>query len=348
MKFGVLGAAGIARKAFLPAVESSEHEVRAIASRSEDRAADVAEEYSIHEHYGGYEDLLEDADVDAVYVPLPNALHAEWTKRAADAGLDVLCEKPLASDAPEAREVVDHCEDRGVTLMEAFMYRYHPRTERAIELAREELEDVRSVDAAFKFPLFDRPDDVRLSRDLAGGSLMDVGCYAVSAARQFLGEPNRAYAYSHDSRDADVDTELSGILQYNDGTSARIASGFDTETVQFYRVEAANGWLEVRTAFDAPTDEPLELEYLIDGERDVETFDPVDQFRLEVDHFAECVESGTTPRTDGEESIANMAVIDTLRESAALGLPVSNEFAERDAPSMDEITGQDPSSSDDE
>lgn len=320
MKFGILGTAGIARKAFLPGVEPSEHEVTAVASRDGDHARTFAETHGIEDHYEGYDVLIDDADVDALYVPLPNAMHAEWTKRAADAGLDVLCEKPLAVDAAEAREVVDYCRERDVTLMEAFMYRYHPRTERAIELADTELAEIRSVTAAFKFPLFDRPDDVRLSPDLAGGSLMDVGCYPVSLVRQVLGEPERAYAFANDSRGAGVDTELAGVLEY-DGASARIASGFDTREIQRYRVEARNGWIEVDDAFNPP-DGPLELEYRIDGRHAVETFDPVDQYRREIEHFAACAGTDRRPRTDGDEAIANMRVIDALSESAKRGRAV--------------------------
>ncbi|UTF53595.1 Gfo/Idh/MocA family protein [Natronosalvus rutilus] len=324
MEFGVLSTAGIAQKALLPAIDSSEHRVGAIASRDAERAESVAEEYGIPRSCGSYDDLLGDSDLDAVYVPLPNALHGEWTKRAADAGLHVLCEKPLAVDADEAREVVAHCDDRDVVLMEAFMYRYHPRTERAIELAREALKDVRSVAASFTFSLRGDPDDVRLNPNLAGGSLMDVGCYPISAARQFLGEPDRVYAHAHDSREAGVDTALTGVLEYDDGATARIASGFDTPKHQRYRVEATNGWLEVDDAFDVP-DGALELEYEIDGEHGVETFEPVDQYRLEVEHFARCIETGTRPRTDGDEAVANMHVIDALYESAALEAPVSVE-----------------------
>ncbi|WP_312909481.1 Gfo/Idh/MocA family protein [Natronosalvus caseinilyticus] len=324
MELGVLSTAGIAQKALLPAIDSSEHHVGAIASRNAGRAESVAEEYGVPRSYGTYDDLLADSNLDAVYVPLPNALHGEWTKRAADAGLHVLCEKPLAADANEAREVVAHCDDQGVVLMEAFMYRYHPRTERAIELAREALEDVRSVTASFTFSLRGDPDDVRLNPDLAGGSLMDVGCYPVSAVRQFLGEPERVYAHAHDSRGAGVDTALAGVLEYDDGATARIASGFDTPKHQRYRVEAANGWLEVDDAFDVP-DGALELEYEIDGEHGVETFEPVDQYRLEVEHFARCVEAGNQPRTDGDEAVANMRVIDALYESTERGEPVSVE-----------------------
>lgn len=317
LTFGVLGTAGIARTAFVPAVAASDHTVGAVASRDGDQAADFAEAHSIPRSYGSYAALLDDDGIDAVYVPLPNALHAEWTTRAADAGLDVLCEKPLAADADEAREVVDHCADRGVTLMEGYMYRYHPRTERAVELAETALDEVRSVTATFRFPLYDRPDDVRLDLTLAGGSLMDVGCYPVSIARRLLGSPDHVYAHAHDSRDAGVDTELAGVLGYDDGRSARIASGFDTQLIQRYRVDATNGWIDVERAFDAPNDESTTLEYRIDGRHATETFDPVDQYRLEVEHFADCVERGETPRTNGSEAVRTLEIIDALAESAS-------------------------------
>ncbi|MWV41445.1 Gfo/Idh/MocA family oxidoreductase [Natrialba sp. INN-245] len=320
MNFGLLSTAGIARKSFLPAIEATDHGVTAVASRDGNRARSFAEKHSIDAHYDEYEAVF-DADIDAVYVPLPNAHHARWAKRAAEAGVDVLCEKPLAAAAAEAREVVDYCAERDVTLMEGFMYRYHPRTERAIELADEELEDVCSATAAFKFPLFGAPDDIRLSSELAGGSLMDVGCYAVSAVRQFLGEPDRAYAFTADSKDAGVDTELAGVLEYESDASARVACGFDTQTVQRYRVEGANGWIEARDAFN-PSSQPVELEYRIDGRHGVETFDPVDQYRLEIEEFVASVEAGRQPRTGGAEAIANMAVIDALSESAESDRPV--------------------------
>jgi len=316
LTFGVLGTAGIARTAVIPAIAASDHALGAVASRDAERAERFAEETVIPRSYGSYEALLEDDGIDAVYVPLPNGLHAKWTKRAADAGLDVLCEKPLASDATAARDVVQHCEERGVTLMEGFMYRYHPRTERALELVERELADVRTVTATFRFPLYDRPNDVRLNPDLAGGSLMDVGCYPVSLVRAVLGTPDRAYAHTHDTRDAGVDTELAGVLEYEDGRSARVGSGFDTQLVQRYRIDATNGWVAVERAFDAPADEPVELTYEIDGRRGVETFGPVDQYRLQVEHFARCIADGSSPLTDGADAIENMRVIDALHESA--------------------------------
>lgn len=321
MKFGVLSTANIARKAFVPGIDRSDHEIHAVASRDRSRAESFAAEIGAPTAYGSYEALLDDDELDAVYIPLPNSMHAEWTMRAADHGLDVLCEKPLASDAPEARRMVDHCDAAGVTLMEAFMWRYHPRTERAIEVVAAKFDDVREVDARFAFPLRGRPDDIRQDPTLAGGSLMDVGCYAVNTARTFLGDPERALASAVDTRDAGVDTALSGILEYDDGRIARISCSFDTQLCQRFRVDAASGWLECDPAYTAD-DVETSIQYQVDGETHEEFFDPVDQFQLEIEHFVDCVETGTTPRTDGREAVRNMEVIDALIEAADRGSAV--------------------------
>lgn len=322
MDFGIIGTANIARGAVVPAIRETDHRVLAIGSREEGRAREVADSLGIPRAYGSYADLLADADLDAVYNPLPNALHAEWTKRAADRGLDVLCEKPLAVDAAEARDVGRYCGDAGVTLMEAFMYRYHPRTERAVEVAREHLGDLRHVHAAFQFPLPKGRDDVRLDPDLAGGSLMDVGSYAVSTARLFLGEPVRVRATGHDARDAGVDTEFTGVLEFDDGATATVTSGFDSVDAQHYRVDGSEGWLTADPAYVPRDDGGVTMTWATGGRTVQETFDPVDQYRLEVEHFADAVESGERPRTDAEEAARNMAVIDALKESAASGEPV--------------------------
>jgi predicted dehydrogenase len=315
VRFGILSTANIADVAVVPAIRASEHEVHAVASRDRERAAAFADRHDVPVVCDDYEALL-DTDVDAIYNPLPNALHAEWTCRAANEGLDVLCEKPLASDADEAVETVQHCRNADVTLMEAFMYHYHPRTERAVEVADRHLGDVQHVHAAFNFPLPDRPDDVRLDPGLAGGALMDVGCYAVSAARQFLGEPVAADASVDDARDSGVDTSIAGTLEFADGATATVEASFETRNHQSYRVEGTDGWLEARDAFNPTSDDGTVLRWGTDGRTVEERFDPVDQYRLEVEHFADCAESGEQPRTDGEEAVANMRAIDALYEAA--------------------------------
>ncbi|WP_248516699.1 Gfo/Idh/MocA family protein [Salinarchaeum laminariae] len=321
MDFGVISTAAIGTEDVIPGIQKSEHSVAAIASRDEQTARTVADDLGIERAYGSYEALLADEGIDAVYNPLPNALHAEWTRRAADHGLHVLCEKPLAVDEMEATDLFDYCEDAGVTLMEAFMYRFHPRTIRAREIVEMELGEIRSATASFTFNMRwpGHEDDIRLEPELAGGSLMDVGCYAVSAIRGFLGEPERVYASAADTRDSGVDTQLSGILEYGDGVTGRVHCGFDSPNVERYRVEAVDGWLEARTAFGPEADESVGLTWSVEGRTVTETFDPVDHYRLEADGFAASIERKEGPLVDREETLGNARVLDALARSAERG-----------------------------
>ena len=325
MRFGVLGTAEIATGRVVPAIQASEHEVVAIASRDAVRAEAGAALMDVEHAVEGYEALLDLDAVDAVYVPLPNGLHAEWIRKAADAGKHVLCEKPLTGSTEETVAVFDYCADRGVTLMEAFMYRFHPRTERAIEVVDEVLGDVTSVTSTFTWRMPDDVEDIRLDPDLAGGSVMDVGCYPVSAVRQFLGEPDRVYATTADTRDAGVDARMSGVLEYDSGATATVVSGFDSPETQYYRVLTTDGWLRAERAFNVGPDERVELTYGVDGRETTETFDPVDDYRREVEHFADRVEAGRTPRVDRAESVNNMRTIDAIYRSAEAGKPVALE-----------------------
>jgi len=322
MRFAVLSTAAIAR-VVVPAVRAAGHEVVAVGSRDAERAERYAEEMEIDRAHGSYEAALDDDAVDAVYNPTPNALHAEWTRAAADRGLPVLCEKPLASDAEEAAALGRYCEERDVTLMEAFMYRYHPRTERVAAIVDDW--DVRGLEATFQFPLPDR-EDVRLEPDLAGGSLMDVGCYAVNLARLLVGDPDRVTGHTHDGRSAGVDSHAAGVLVYDDGRLARVSSSFDTRDVQRYRVEAPEGVVTAEEAFVPRGEDGVAIEYERDGREVRETFDPVDQYRLQVEHFVDCVEDDRRPRTDADEAARTLAVVDALRESADRGETVPVEY----------------------
>ena len=321
MRFGIISTAAIGLDSVVPAIAKSDHTVVALASRDEERAVEATAEHDIPRAYGSYEDLFADDNVDAVYNPLPNALHAPWSKKAMDAGKHVLCEKPLAVDAAEARELFDYAEERGVTLMEAFMYRFHPRTERAVDVVEENLGAVRSVDAAFSFHL-DWEGDIRLNPDLGGGSVMDVGCYAVNAVRQFLGEPKRVSAQTTDPDGYGVDTAMVAALGY-DGATARVASGFDRAQSQYYRVETTDGWLQADPAFGVEPDEEVTLEWHVDGRTVTESFDAVDQYRLQVEGFADAVKRGVEPRVGRTETVETMRIIDAIYESAASGATVT-------------------------
>ncbi|WP_416841791.1 Gfo/Idh/MocA family protein [Haloferax sp. DFSO52] len=323
MRFGVLSTADIGVNAVIPAIQASEHTVAAIASRDDSRARTVADECGIERSYGRYEDLLADDSLDAVYIPLPNGLHAEWIRKAADAGLHVLCEKPLTGSAEETAAVFDYCAERDVVLMEAFMYRFHPRTERAKEIVDEELGDVVSMTASFSFRMPAGAEDIRLDPELEGGSIMDVGCYTVSATRLFLGTPDRVYATTKDTRNSGVDTRMAAVLTYDSGPVARLESSFDTPKTQYYRIQTTDGWLKAEPTFAVDRSERVELTYTADGREVTETFDPVDDYRSEVEHFADCVSSGETPRVDRTESVAVMRIIDALYESAERGESVT-------------------------
>jgi len=325
MRFGIISTANIGVESVVPAIVASDHEVAAVASRDLSDAEAMAAQFDVPTAYGSYEALLEDDSLDAVYIPLPNGLHAEWIRAAADAGLHVLCEKPLTGDPSETPAVFDYCEERDVVLMEAFMYRFHPLTERAAEIVASELGEVRAVTSTFTFRMPDGAEDIRLDPDLAGGSVLDVGTYAVSAARLFLGEPDRVYATTSDRRDCGVDTEMAGVLEYDSGATARVRSGFETPLTQYYRVETTDGWLRAEPTFDVDVTGGTSLTYAVDGREVTERFDPADHYRLEVEHFADCVERDETPRIDRAESVAHARVLDALFESASEGQPVTVE-----------------------
>jgi predicted dehydrogenase len=215
LRIGILGTARIAERRVVPAMRHAANAVAAgIAGRDARRAQAYAERLGIPKAYGSYEMLLDDPDVDAVYIPLPNALHCEWTIKAAEKGKHVLCEKPFAANAGEVDEMIAACEAHGVVLMEAFMYRFHPQNVQVIELIRlGAIGAVKLVRAAFCFTLGPETN-IRLNPALAGGSLLDAGTYCVSAARMLIGaEPERALAIAQVGASG-VDETMAGLLQF--------------------------------------------------------------------------------------------------------------------------------------
>ncbi|GMV05118.1 MAG: hypothetical protein AMXMBFR53_13980, partial [Gemmatimonadota bacterium] len=234
LRWGVLGTANIGRAAVNPAIRASSNgELVAVASRDGERARAFAAEHAIPRALGSYEALVEDPEVDALYVPLPNSLHREWTVRAARAGKHVLCEKPLALTEAECREMAAVAEEHGTLLMEAFMYRFHPRTERVLALVREgALGPIRAIRSAFTFRLT-RPDNIRLRPELGGGALMDVGCYCVNASRTLAGaEPAEVQAQANWT-EGGVDGELAGILRFPDGLLAHFDCALTVERREY-------------------------------------------------------------------------------------------------------------------
>jgi xylose dehydrogenase (NAD/NADP) len=323
LRLGVLGAANIARRVVIPSLLAAEGvELAAIASES-DKGRQFVDEQRLDARVCSYEELLADHDVDAVYIPLPNHLHAEWSKRAADAGKHVLCEKPAARTADEARDAIEHCVERGVVWMEAFMYRFHPQWQLVFERLRGgAIGELRTVRSLFTFTVRD-PRNVRRRPELGGGSLYDVGYYCVSAVRWAFGREAVAVAAHMHLSPEGVDDEFQGILDFGDGRSALIASSFNQPYRHEVELLGTDGRILLPTAF-VNRSNPLWFEVEdADGARERVETPGDDEYRLEIEDFARCVRQGRQPEVvSHEDTLANMRTIDALYESARTGRAV--------------------------
>ncbi|MDO8588459.1 MAG: Gfo/Idh/MocA family oxidoreductase [Armatimonadota bacterium] len=323
VKWGILGCANIVRRRFMPGMRKARNaEVAAIASRDLAKAEAFASELGIPRAYGSYEDLLDDPEVEAVYVPLPNWLHAEWTICASAKGKHVLCEKPLAVDEKECREVVNACRANGTLLMEGFMYRFHPRALKAKAIADSgRLGEVRVIHSWSSHVLGDS-NNIRL--DPRAGALADVGCYCVDASRYFLGAATTVVCGQwrlHPERE--VDTSFAGMLEFPGGRVALFDCGFEYSYRQGYQLIGTEGTLFAERGF-VPGDAARSLR-LTTQTGDVESVRVrgADQFALEIDHFSDCVRSGKPVMLDPTEATENARVMDALRLSARNGERVS-------------------------
>jgi len=317
LRWGVLGTANIARAAVIPALQHSNNgELVAVASREEEKARAFAAKQGIPRAYGSYEALLAAEDIEAVYIPLPNSLHREWTIKAAEAGKHVLCEKPLALNATECIAMDAAVRQNGVKLMEAFMYRFHPQTEKVLELIHGgAIGEPQMIYAAFTFRLTN-PANIRLQPQLGGGSLMDVGSYCVNVSRTLAGaEPVEVQAYARWGKTG-VDEEMAGVLRFGDGLLAQFSCALTLERREFYQVAGPEGHIDVPSAFLPHTKDTLVYERHGRHGAATHTIPGVDEYQLEVQHFADCVLHDKPCRYPPAEAAANMRVIEALYRSA--------------------------------
>ncbi len=319
VRWGVLSTANIATEKVIPGFRRSPRsEVIGIASREDGRARDVATRLGIPRAYGSYEAMLADPDIDAVYNPLPNHLHAEWTIAAARAGKHVLCEKPLALTAAEAQVMVDACRDAGVLLMEAFMYRQHPSWIAVRELVRSgRIGRVAAIDSWFSY-FNDDTANIRNIRDAGGGALYDIGCYCVNLSRMlFDAEPVGVQSTIMRDPDLGVDVLTSGILAFPTGV-ATFTCSTRTETDQRVHVYGTRGRISVEIPFNIPPDRPTRIFVTAGGDPPVApatetlTFDTADPYACEADRFADAVLDGVPLPVEPEDAVANMRVLDAL------------------------------------
>jgi predicted dehydrogenase len=326
LRLGILSTADIARTKVVPGMQRAQRcEVTAIASRDAGRAREVADQLGIRNAHGSYEELLADPEVDAVYIPLPNHLHAEWTIAAARAGKHVLCEKPLALTADEAQRAIDACQAEGVRLMEAFMYRLHPSWIAVRELvASGRIGSLRAVQSWFSY-FNDDPRNIRNIREFGGGALYDIGCYSVNLSRMLFGsEPTRVLASSVRDPASGTDVLTSGILEFGEGVATFTCStrAEDDQRVHVYGTE---GRISVAIPFNIPPDRPTEVYLTAGGDppvaphTEVLTFEPADPYTVETEQFAAAILDDLPTPVQPEDAVANLRAIEAILRAAESG-----------------------------
>ena len=322
VKWGVLGAAGIAVRKVIPAMQKGQwSEIAAIASRDPQKARDAATRLDIAKACGSYEELLADPEIEAIYNPLPNHLHVPWSIKAAEAGKHVLCEKPIGLTVREAKGLLAARDRCGVKIGEAFMVKTQPQWLRVRDLiSKGVVGKLRSILGAFSYFNCD-PQNVRNVAEWGGGGLLDIGCYPITTSRWIFGqEPLRVLAMLERDPKFGTDRLSSAMMEFPSGHSVFTCS---TQLVpyQFMQFLGTEGRIEIKIPFNAPNDRPCEL--LIDNGKDVlgsgitrETVPTCDQYTLQGDAFSQAIREGTEVPVPLEDAVANMAVIEALFRSA--------------------------------
>ena len=315
----MLGTANIATRAVIPALQAAPSaDLVAIASRDTVKARELAVRSGIPVAHGSYEALLDDASIDAVYIPLPNHLHLPWTLRAIAAGKHVLCEKPVGMNAEEASLLLAAARGRpGLKVMEAFMYRCHPRWIAARELILDGvLGPLLAIHTHFSYDNED-PANIRNMATAGGGALMDIGCYGISVARYLFGrEPVRVLGVMQVDPRFGTDRLTTGALEFDSGTASFTCST-QMERQQRVTVEGSHARIELDMPFNPPNDVPTTMRLQCDGTTRELSFEPCDQYERQVELFSRAVLDHTDVPIPLEDAVANMRVIDAIVRSAA-------------------------------
>ena len=312
VRWGIISTAHINRLVVPPAHESDKVDLIAVASRDAARAEEYARDWGIERAYGGYEALLEDPDVEAIYISLPNSLHCEWSIRALEAGKHVLCEKPLGRRVTEVQAAFDAADRAARLLMEAFMYRHHPQTRKLQELVADgAIGRLRLIRAAFSFTVH-QPENVRLLAEADGGALMDVGCYCVNASRLLAGEPERAVG-AQVLGPTGVDVVFAGMLVHPDGVVAEIDCGLALPERDELEVVGEEGSLFLDDPWHCY--EPM-VELRRDGGVERIEAPRANPYRLELENLSAAIRGEAEPLLGRQDAVGNAAVIELLYDSA--------------------------------
>lgn len=321
VRWGILSTAEIGVEKVIPAMQAGKNsEVTAIASRTPSTAAKVAKRLGIPKSHGSYEALLNDPDVDAIYNPLPNHLHVEYSIKAMQAGKHVLCEKPIALTSAEAETLLDATKSYPkLKVMEAFMYRHHPQWTQAKAWVDEgKLGEVHTIQSFFSYFNTD-PSNIRNKADLGGGSLMDIGCYNISLARFLFGrEPQRVVGLVATDPNFQTDRLATALLDFG---MANASFSCSTQLSPYQRVNlfGTKARLEIEIPFNAPADRPCKMWYQVMGKIEEIQLDPCDQYTLQGEHLSAAILNDTEVATPLSDAVNNMRVIEAIKKSAATG-----------------------------
>lgn len=321
IRWGILGGASIAETTFIPAIKKARNaELLAIASRDLNKARAWAEKFELKRAYGSYEDLLSDPEIEAVYNPLPNHLHHPLTLAALRAGKHVLCEKPLALTAAQVEEMFAEARKNNRLLMEGFMYRFHPRLEKTVELIRSgAIGQPRLVRAVFAFVFNRDPSNYRWFPEMGGGALYDVGCYAINAARLvFQAEPEKIEAIAHLDDRTGIDLTTSLLCSFPGNRQALLTCSFELQFQSTLEISGSEGRIFLDRAFSA---KHFETELLLTRRDKAKQlrFQPVDQFQLMIEHFGEAIAGRAELLLDFKDSYGNAQVIDRALQQIKAG-----------------------------
>ncbi len=324
VRWGIISTANIGVKAVAPAIQASSNgKLVAVGSRDGRRAAELYTFVPGVRIYSDYESVIDDPDIEAIYIPLPNSLHAEWTLKALQAGKHVLCEKPLAITREEGALMVDAARIHDVLLMEAFMYRFHPQIIWTLQrIAKGLIGPVRLVRASFSFDIRTHRENIRLQPEMAGGSLMDVGCYPVNLCRAIFGrQPRSVAARVYVTSPTSVDLTTSAVLDYGDGCFGLLDSSLELPTRQGAEIVGDAGIITLPVPF-TPGNHDMTVFVTRNGQMSEQNFERVDQYQLEVEHFAACLRSRQDPALSLNETLENLATIEAIYEAAGHDWPI--------------------------
>jgi predicted dehydrogenase len=327
-RYAVIGLGRIADH-FLPgAGATTNSQITALVSGHRDKAERIAAQYGVPSgsiyNYENFDEIAHNPNVDAVYVALPNSMHAEYTIRAAKAGKHVLCEKPMSINVAEAEQMIAACKAANVKLMIAYRCHYEPTNLKAIRMIREgNLGQVQAIESSFGFNM--GPNEWRTNKKLAGGGpLFDVGIYSLNACRYLTGEePEHISAYAstidHDARFREVEENTSWTMRFPSGIVASCATTYGANMPGYYHVYGSKGWLQVDNAF---VYEGLRLraEY---GDTKLDELNPArdpSHFQAEAEHFSHCVQNNLEPQSPGEEGLRDMKYITQIYHSASIAI----------------------------